>query len=491
MNSLKNRKGQTLFEAIIINKRNDLLVSPFFAGVWNEVVNMAFVKKEAKKHEDLLKDVKEFDVWENSMNEAHKLTRMGKMEEVKELMTMSPGLLNERDMYGYGLTYWAFVSGCSSMVDFVILLDTQEPTINLESIFMVVRRLKHNHLLAKLRQLSSKACNHKYEYPHHPTTPQEQGDGYQALYGLINPSSLFKHSSLQQVKEVVSSGRMDLSFKDSSGKGVLLKAVDTNRLDLVEYLFSTDLSWNDRDFRHRNVFHLAVQNLNAKMVSLLYNKILKKAGLMETLTLLNQKDKYVGSELCMLLKGREGEQQAWFFVEVLRGLLHKFMIKSKEGGVFDVSKYGKVVMSGVGENPSQEDKDKVSDIYDQRKAVLTGFKKDQTPLHIAAYNGSAEVVEVLLKLKVMVDCRDCFGMTPLHHAAGRGHKTICDMLLDSDADPELLDSSSKNAVQVANDNGHQSVAKFISAARYMKINKVAASGIYQMYYSLLITKTNN
>lgn len=466
--TFKRRNGMTLFEAIILNQRNDLLVSPFFAGVWKEMVDLVFVKREAKKQEDLLKDVREFDAWENSMSVVHKLARVGRIEEVKQRIMIDNGSLNKRDMYGYGLVYWAFVSGNTSMVDFVSTLDIFEPTTNLESIFMVIRRLKYNHLLSKLREFSIRnnsqnqdpSCDSflshekrscpstsqkdgyltlQKEFPpslirnYHSTPqrdinlnsqehihPSSQGDNQANSPVLVKASLLIKHASLQQIKELVIGGNLDPTLRDLSGKTSLLKAVDNNRLDIVEYLFSLELAWDDKDLRHRNVFHVAAQNCNAEMFSLLYDLMLKKAGLVNTLTLLNQKDKYVGSELCMLLKGKEENQQAWFFVEVFRRLSHMFLVKSKQGGVFDVNKFGEVVISGIGESPSQEDKEKVSQIYDQRKSTLTGFRKDQTPLHIAAYNGGVEIVRQLLQNKAMVDCRDCFGMTPLHHAAVRG-----------------------------------------------------------------------
>jgi len=70
------------------------------------------------------------------------------------------------------------------------------------------------------------------------------------------------------------------------------------------------------------------------------------------------------------------------------------------------------------------------------KALLKGnsdlvFSKDTngwTPLHIAAYNGHKDVVELLLANKAEVNAKDNSGVTPLHLAAGNRHKDVADLL---------------------------------------------------------------
>ena len=466
--SMKSKNGISLFEAIVINNRNDLLVSPFFLGIWREMMNMSVVKRESYKNKGLCQEILEFDEWEKSLSEIHKYCRICKIEDVKRMVLQNALVLNRKDMYGYGMVYWAFVSGSVPMVDYVLQANVFESPNNFDSIFVVVRRLKHDHLLSKLKQISGK----KSESLISEVASYDHGDCY-SCKNLVKVPSFVKQASLLQIKDLIQTGKLDPFSKDSFGKNLLLKAVELNRMDLVEYLLTLEVLFTHKDLRHRNVFHIAAQNNNASMITLMYENISKKAGTMDTSMLVNQKDKYIGSELCMLLKGKQREKQTWYFVEVLRGLSHIFLQKSKQGGVFDVSKYGEVVLSGIGEGPTQEDKDKVSEIYENRKAAQMGFKKDQTPLHIAAFNGAVDVVKVLLKYQALVDCRDCFGMTPLHYAAVKGHKEMCDLLLEAQADPTFQDNFGKTPIKAAEENGHLHIPKFISAAKYFKVNKAS------------------
>jgi len=59
----------------------------------------------------------------------------------------------------------------------------------------------------------------------------------------------------------------------------------------------------------------------------------------------------------------------------------------------------------------------------------------QTALHISAFEGHLECVELLLKKGSALSVQDKNGWTPLFCAARAGHLTICEKLLLEGADP--------------------------------------------------------
>ena len=70
------------------------------------------------------------------------------------------------------------------------------------------------------------------------------------------------------------------------------------------------------------------------------------------------------------------------------------------------------------------------------KALLKGnpdlvFSKDEKgvmPLHVAAFVGAKDVVELLLASKADVNAKDNKGHTPLNWASAKGHKDVADLL---------------------------------------------------------------
>ena len=68
------------------------------------------------------------------------------------------------------------------------------------------------------------------------------------------------------------------------------------------------------------------------------------------------------------------------------------------------------------------------------------FEEGWTPLHYAAREGQAQVVEVLIARGAEIDARDNQGMTPLHWAAERGQHELAGLLIDAGANMTARDS---------------------------------------------------
>ena len=69
----------------------------------------------------------------------------------------------------------------------------------------------------------------------------------------------------------------------------------------------------------------------------------------------------------------------------------------------------------------------------------------QTPLHLAAFTGNAELVKLLLRAEASPDRENDFGQTPLFAAAMSGSKAVYDLLLEYTASPGKKDIFGKTA----------------------------------------------
>ena len=96
---------------------------------------------------------------------------------------------------------------------------------------------------------------------------------------------------------------------------------------------------------------------------------------------------------------------------------------------------------------------------DSRADVGWTNKGGQTILHVAALNGSANVVERLLEKDGTDLAKVCSGSTALHLAAEGGSELVVKMLLNACADPNAEDSNGMVPLHLAAIKGHISVVE--------------------------------
>ncbi|XP_044584650.1 ankyrin-1-like [Cotesia glomerata] len=85
----------------------------------------------------------------------------------------------------------------------------------------------------------------------------------------------------------------------------------------------------------------------------------------------------------------------------------------------------------------------------------------QTPLHVAAKNGYAELTEYLISLQPDVNCRSDGEVTPLFEAALYGHVKTVKILLSNKADVNIGNNSGTTALHVAAQHGHEEVVQVL------------------------------
>jgi ankyrin repeat protein len=78
----------------------------------------------------------------------------------------------------------------------------------------------------------------------------------------------------------------------------------------------------------------------------------------------------------------------------------------------------------------------------------------QSPLHIAASLGKADMANTLLTLKADISAKDDQGQTPLHLAAQQGHFNILELLISKNADMFAKDHQGQTPLHLAAAAGH-------------------------------------
>jgi ankyrin repeat protein len=90
-------------------------------------------------------------------------------------------------------------------------------------------------------------------------------------------------------------------------------------------------------------------------------------------------------------------------------------------------------------------------------------EEESIPLHIAAYNGYNDLVELLLQYKSDINAIDKNGQTPLHLAAMKGHLDVVKTLVAAGSDIDAIDLESQTPGDWASLMGKNDVASFLAS----------------------------
>jgi hypothetical protein len=111
-------------------------------------------------------------------------------------------------------------------------------------------------------------------------------------------------------------------------------------------------------------------------------------------------------------------------------------------------------------------------LLDQGVNPNTPDKRGLAPLHLAAFMGRRDLVEILVSAGADIQARDKFGRTPLHHAAFDGHKSIVMYLLLHDADPRARSDSGLSPSELAALQDLEELASLLDVASQVDLETV-------------------
>lgn len=88
-----------------------------------------------------------------------------------------------------------------------------------------------------------------------------------------------------------------------------------------------------------------------------------------------------------------------------------------------------------------------------------------TALHLAANEGHAETVKILLRFDADIEAKTKMGRTPLHIAVLRGNYSIVKLLISAGADINVIDNEFSTPLHYASEHGHTKIIEELLSAR--------------------------
>ena len=88
---------------------------------------------------------------------------------------------------------------------------------------------------------------------------------------------------------------VQVDCRDNAGRSAFMKACETGRREVVDYLLAKGASVNVEDLCHRTPLHVACENGHEDIVKILLDR---EANL-------DVQDCYTGAELCFLIRGKD------------------------------------------------------------------------------------------------------------------------------------------------------------------------------------------
>jgi ankyrin repeat protein len=126
---------------------------------------------------------------------------------------------------------------------------------------------------------------------------------------------------------------------------------------------------------------------------------------------------------------------------------------------------------------------RIREIIDTGADVNAKDALDRTPLHLAAFYGRTEIIDLLIAHGADVNARDPIAMPPLHAAviAGKQGEAV-KMLLDRHADLHAINVEGQSALHLAAATGQPKLTKFL-IERGADVHKADFDGRLPVYYA--------
>ncbi|XP_077977942.1 uncharacterized protein LOC144433508 [Glandiceps talaboti] len=228
-----------------------------------------------------------------------------------------------------------------------------------------------------------------------------------------------------------------IDTESKNGVTPLHYAVSCSEFECVAVLLSRGADALRNYKNNYNIIHHAVQKSNLKIFRLLVKHISEKIGQDVLKRLTNATADLSSSDYMYLVRGTDRGKRAWHYVQVDR-MKYPLFMKNTNGGSLDVVEYGNVVKSGWGEEPPTSVREEITSGTAQENGVLNSVGNTHA-LHLAARDGSVDVIDELMKCCSNINVTDEHLWTPIHFAAAHGKLEAVLKLVELDSETNACD----------------------------------------------------
>ena len=265
--------------------------------------------------------------------------------------------------------------------------------------------------------------------------------------------------------------RQDLVYiKDIGWRSPVFYAVSAGHLDIVKYLVDHGASITETDLVGSSLLFVACQKGRTPIVTWIiknesrlvsqctkYNWMPVHAaacgGSMEVLRCLAAAGADIFAEdndgfSVLHIAAQQGEAKSVrYLIHEYPNILHR---KDKKGlnAVHHAAKWGHTDVFKL--------------LLELGSDISVSNSKGQNSFHIACMNGHLQIVSTILdKRRYLLEVKDKASWTGAHYACFGGHIAILELLVRHGADLMALTSEKYNALQIAYDEGHDIIVKFL------------------------------
>ena len=272
VSSLRNKEGCSLLHFVLLKNRPQFVQPLFRTGCWKALHNLTVDVEKGGEHagktaDDIVTDMrsrklqKELDtytVWEKSLNLIHFEARIGNFVGVKRWLEYSSDLHTELDCMNCSTLYWACIGGNLDIVKLLLSLKVDHRQINTrkESLLHAACMMGHHQLIEILVKDCQADFTLKDTAKKTPALRASENGDEKCLAKLVEcgmPKEQLgsilaiagHYGRVAFLQSVIEKYHIDPQSKDDAGKSALHRASEQGRLEVLRYLFTKNLNFEE------------------------------------------------------------------------------------------------------------------------------------------------------------------------------------------------------------------------------------------------------
>ena len=269
VSSLRSKDGYSLLHFVVAQNRPQFVQPLFRTGCWKALQNLTVEGGEHAgktaaemvvdmRSRKLQKELDTYTVWEKSLNLIHMDARAGNAAGVRRWLEYSSDLHTEVDCMNCSTLYWACIGGNVAIVRLLLSLRVDHRTLNSrkESLLHAACMMGHHHLIDVLVAQCEADFALKDSAKKTPALRASENGDERCLARLVEcgmPRDRLgsilaiagHYGRAAFLQSVVEKYHVDPQSKDDAGKSALHRASEQGRLEVLRYLFTKNLNFEE------------------------------------------------------------------------------------------------------------------------------------------------------------------------------------------------------------------------------------------------------